>query len=89
MSISTTIPIELAGVDVATLRTWRTQAQTALQQLMAGTKVVEVSYSQGEGNRQVRYSMAKLNDLRGWIRSLSAAIGDVPDAGRRAIGLRF
>lgn len=83
------VPVELQGIDTATLTTWRTQAQTALNALLTGKQAVEVTYSQGEGNRSVRYTQAKVPELRQYIRNLSLAIGDVPMAGRRAIGLRF
>ena len=84
-----TVPVELQGIAPATLIAWRTTAQGALNKLLTGQSATEVSYSQGEGNRMVRYTAAKIPELRMYIRQLSAAIGDIPNSGRRAIGLRL
>ncbi len=77
------MPAELQGVPAATLQAWLAAAQTAAHQLRTGARVAEVSYSQGEGSRMVRYSAAKLPDLLAYIRELQAALGI--GHGRRAM----
>lgn len=83
-------PGELTGVDPATLQAWLTQAQSALNSLMLGQRVVTVEVTGGGQHRQVTYrndpnSMA---GLRAWIGELQRALG-VRRRPRRAIGVSF
>jgi len=83
-------PPELSGVDVATLRTWLSAAQTALHELTIGRRVAEASYGQGDGVRTVKYSQADLPGLRLYIRQLQQAIDPTnPAFQRRAISVLF
>ena len=82
------VPSELIGVPAPTLQAWLTQAQTALNQLRTGGMPVEVSYSQGDGGaKMVRYTPAKIADLRAYINDLQRALGML--RARRAIPVRF
>lgn len=81
------IPPEFIGVDPATLQTWLTQAQQALQDLTAGGKPETVSYAQGDGSKAVTYTRAQVPLLEQRIRNLARALCLVGP--RRAIGVRF
>lgn len=61
----------LAGLTQDQLQLMLTEAQTAYGQLMAGGKVVSVSY---EG-KSVTYSQAQSGDLVSWIMLLQRALG--------------
>ena len=80
-------PVSLIGVPQATLQSWLTQAQQALQNVATGAKVTTVTYAQGEGSRSVSYSRANIADLRAWITELQTALG--VRTTRRAIGVMF
>lgn len=65
---------DLVGVPQATLQQWLLQAQTALNNLMTGQQVVQLSYAQGSGNRFVTYKPSDMGALRGYIAELRAAL---------------
>ena len=78
----------LAGMTTDQLTAALTAAQGALVQLMTGTKVVTVSYTQGDGAKSVGYAQAEIGSLTMFIRQLQAQLGIICRP-RRAIGLRF
>src|ERR1700724_2253975 len=59
----------LTGLPVATVQAWLTAAQTALQALMTGQKVVTASY----GDKSVSYTPADMGALVQWIHLLQRA----------------
>lgn len=61
------------------------EAETALHQLLLGSKVVEVTKSDGS---KVKFSMANTAQLRVYIEDLKAVIGGKTNR-RRAIGVHF
>lgn len=67
----------LAGVDPALLRTWLTQAQSALMSLNTGQRVVTVQVTGGGQHREVTYrnDPNSLAQLQEWIRLLQAQLG--------------
>jgi hypothetical protein len=65
----------LAGVDNATLKKWLTDAQNALNSLMLGTKAIEVTYTQGDGQRSVTYTRTNMQQLTMWIGQIQAQLG--------------
>ena len=69
----------LSGLDAATIQSWLTQAQNALQQLMTGGRVVTASYS----DKSVTYTQAEIPALVQWVHLLQRALNIVPP--RRAI----
>lgn len=81
------IPPEFIGVDMATLQSWLTSAQQALQDLTVGGKPEAVAYGQGDGTKSVTYTRAEIGQLQQRIRQLARALGLV--GSRRAIGVRF
>lgn len=60
--------------DAATLQARLAEAETALHQLMTGSKLVQVRY----GDKDVRYSMADLGQLRAYIGELKSQLGLKP-----------
>ena len=69
----------LVGVPTATLQQWLTQAQTALQALMTGQRVVTASY----GDKAVTYTQAEVQSLTQWIHLIQRQLNIVRP--RRAI----
>ena len=69
----------LVGVPAATLQQWLTQAQTALQALMTGQRVVSASY----GDKNIQYTQAEVPALVQWIHLLQRQLNIVRP--RRAI----
>jgi len=69
----------LVGVSAATLQQWLTQAQTALQALMTGQRVVSASY----GDKNIQYTQAEVPALVQWIHLLQRQLNIVRP--RRAI----
>lgn len=78
----------LAGVSTPTLQGWLTDAQAALAQLSAGSKVVEVNVGAGDVRRAVTYTQANMGALVAWIKMLQAQLG-VIDVPRRGITVNF
>jgi hypothetical protein len=75
-----------AGMEEATLRTMLSEAQLALHAVTIGRREVKVSYTMGDGQREVFYSAANVDALRDYIRDLNAALGQ---RARRAISVAF
>jgi len=69
----------LVGVPTVTLQQWLTQAQTALQALMTGQRVVSASY----GDKNIQYTQAEVSALVQWIHLLQRQLNIVRP--RRAI----
>ena len=66
---------DLTGIPTATLQQWLLDAQTAMHDLMTGSKVAQIQYGQGSGNRMVTYKIADMGALRGYIQELKAQLG--------------
>lgn len=66
---------DLTGIPTATVQAWLLAAQTAYNDLMTGKQLVQVQYSQGDGNRMVTYKPPDINMLKGYIQELKAALG--------------
>ena len=66
---------DLVGVPTATLQQWLSDAQQAMHDLACGSKVVQVQYGQGDGNRMVTYKVGDMAMLRGYIQELKAQLG--------------
>jgi hypothetical protein len=84
--------MDLSGVDLLTLQTWRTEALAALQGIMTGRREMTISTSVNGAGQSVTYNQTTLGDLRNWIATIDAAIGALTGAyprRRRAIGIRF
>lgn len=84
-------PSVLAGLDPATLQTWLSQAQSALNDLNLGQRSVTVEITGGGQHRSVTYrndpdSLAMLN---AWILQLQRALNIRGRSRRRAIGVSF
>ncbi|HEY9213853.1 MAG TPA: gpW family head-tail joining protein [Ancylobacter sp.] len=62
------------GMDVGVLRARLATLQQAYLDLMAGGKIVSVSYTQGDGARSVTYSQANIADLTQAILALQTQI---------------
>jgi hypothetical protein len=74
------------GMSQAALIALRSQAQTALSNLVLGGMPVTLTYSSGDGQKSVTYSRANEASLRNFIGEISAALGQ----GRRsAVGVVF
>ena len=58
------------GIPTATLQTWLTEAQTAMQALAVGTKTVQVRM----GDKQLAFTPADLSKLKSYIGQLPTAI---------------
>ena len=69
---------DLAGVPKATLMQWLTDAQQAMHDLACGSKIVQVQYGQGSGNRMVTYKVGDMAMLRGYIQELKTQLGITP-----------
>jgi len=69
---------DLVGVPTATLQQWLTDAQQAMHDLMTGSKVVQVNYMQGDGQKMVTYKHADIGMLRGYIQELKTQLGITP-----------
>jgi gpW len=65
---------ELYGMTDAQLQAALTKAQAALVALRTGTKVVSISYAQGEGSRSTTFDKTDLANLRMFIAELLAAL---------------
>ncbi len=74
------------GMSPAALMVLRTQAQTALGNLITGGMPVTLSYSSGDGQKSVTYSRANEASLRNFIGELNAALGQ---GRRRPISVAF
>ena len=84
--------MDLTGIDLPTLQTWRTEAYAGLHALMTGRREVTMSTSVNGAGQSVSFNQTNLGDLRNWISSLNAAIAGltgIPGPRRRAIGIRF
>lgn len=66
---------DLVGVPTATLQQWLLDAQQAMHDLACGSKVVQVQYAQGDGNRMVTYKVGDMAMLRGYIQELKTQLG--------------
>ena len=75
---------DLVGIDTATLQQWLRDSQQAMHDLATGSKVVQVSYMQGDGQKMVTYKHTDMAMLRGYIAELKAQLGITP-FGRRPI----
>lgn len=78
----------LAGMSDAQLRAALTAAQAAYTELATGMKVASVSYSQGDGNKAVQYTQARLPELIAFIKLLQAQLGIVTTP-RRPVRFNF
>jgi hypothetical protein len=74
------------GMTQAQLEALRSQAQTALANIITGGMPVTLSYSSGDGQKSVTYSRTSEAALRNLIGELNAALGQ---GRRRAIGIIF
>jgi gpW len=70
----------LAGVPRAVLLANLATAQNAYMQLMTGTKIVQVGYTQGDGNKNVTYNQADMGALMAYIQLLQSQLGIVQRA---------
>jgi hypothetical protein len=62
---------EFSGIATATLRTWLTDAQTAMQSLALGKQTVAIATADG---KSIRFTAAELPQLRSYIVRLQRAI---------------
>lgn len=76
-----------AGMTTAQLQTALANAQQAYIDLSSGAKVVQVSYTQGDGAKSVTYVAAQLPMIAALIRQLQAQLGLT--CGRRPIRFIF
>lgn len=77
----------LAGVSREVLLQWLTEAQTAYQALMTGSKGESYSYTQGDGTKSITYTRASLPQLAGYITQLQMQLG--MRGGRRSMRMRY
>lgn len=68
----------LAGMTTAQLQAALAAAQQAYGNLMMGQKIVQVAYTQGDGNKSVTYNQADAASLMAFIQLLQAQLGIVP-----------
>lgn len=61
---------EFSGIATATLQTWLTDAQTAMQSLALGKQVVRIQ----TGEKSISFTQADLDKLRSYIYRLQSAI---------------
>jgi hypothetical protein len=61
---------EFSGIATATLQTWLTDAQTAMQSLALGKQVVRIQ----TGEKSISFTQADLDKLRRYIYRLQTAI---------------
>jgi hypothetical protein len=66
---------DLVGIPTATLQQWLLDSQQAMHDLMTGSKVVQVAYQQGDGQKMVTYKHPDISMLRGYIQELKAQLG--------------
>lgn len=66
-----------AGMDTAVLETWLPQAQLGLIELMAGTKNISLSYTQGDGAKSVTKRVASVAECTALIQQMQRALGIV------------
>jgi hypothetical protein len=78
----------LAGIPTAVLQQQLNVMQMAVFQLSSGTKVVEAKYTQGDGEKAVRYTQANLGMLNAMIQLLQMQLGITPRA-RRPISMVY
>lgn len=64
----------LDGIDVGVLQSRLAALQQAYLDLMAGSKVVTASYTQGDGARAVTYTQANIADLTQTILAVQTQI---------------
>jgi len=62
---------EFSGIATATLQTWLTDAQTAMQSLALGKQTVSISTADG---KRISFTAADLDKLRRYIYRLQTAI---------------
>lgn len=67
------------GVDMATLSTWLTEAQTAYNSLNTGAQVVSIA----TGDERVTFTAAQVDQLRQYINELISAIAALTGTTRR------
>ncbi len=73
----------LAGMTDDQLRAWLASAQQAYFDFMTGGKPVEVTYTQGDGQKSVTYNKANIAGLTMLIKQIQIQLGIV--SGRTAI----
>lgn len=78
----------LAGRSPAQLQTDLANAQQAYIDLTMGAKAVTLSYTQGDGSKNVTYTQTNLAQLAGLIQMLQQQLGIVVRA-RRPTRFRF
>ncbi|BAP37747.1 hypothetical protein AS4_28070 [Acinetobacter guillouiae] len=78
----------LAGMTVPQLQAALQTAQAAYVQLMTGSRGVEFSYSQGDGNRSVKYEKLDLQQLLQFINMLKLQLG-MPVQRRKPVQFRY
>lgn len=64
------------GIPVATLQTWLSDAQTAMQELAIGKRAVTIAI----GDKRLSFSPAELPRLKSYICQLQAAIAEATGA---------
>lgn len=78
----------LAGMDDTLLRQRLAQMQQDYLDLTSGRKVQTASYTQGDGGKNVTYTMANIGLLTAAIRQIQAQLGII-DSPRRALTVNF
>lgn len=78
----------LAGMDDTVLRQRLAQMQQDYLDITSGRKVQTASYTQGDGGKNVTYSMANIGLLTAAIRQLQAQLGII-NSPRRALSVNF
>lgn len=76
----------LVGMTEAEMRAHRGRLQTALVNLIASDKPIKLSYTQGDGARQVEYRGGDEATIRALINEINGWLGE---GRRRAVGVRF
>lgn len=71
------------GVDLVTLSTWLTEAQTAYAALNTGTQVVSI----GTGDERITFTAAEVSKLKQYILDLQSAIALLSGGSRRRKGV--
>jgi hypothetical protein len=77
-----------AGMTLAQVQAAIVLAQTALMQLLTGGKPKTLSYSSGDGQKMVSYTIVNESQLRNHIREMQESIG-MRHARRRAARVIF
>jgi hypothetical protein len=70
-----------AGMTEAQLLVLQTQAQTALTEVMLGSKNVTLSYASGDGNKSVTRQMTSVQNVQMFLMMVQQALGT---GGRRS-----